>query len=168
MIIVSDKCGRNWLLRPGDILNICRGNKDKRSQNFHGDNWLLFSLLFVIFLRFSSLCITSFCFHIYYNLPPSEKMVLCHSSSSYTIYFQYLAFLLAMCSYTVKTKVRDIPVPNWDVTYQTLPGRETFFLRCRVSQLALVEVQMSYIRVCIMCIFSAHYQCLPLHKKDST
>jgi hypothetical protein len=96
MIIVTDKCGRNCLLRPGDILNICRGNKDERSQNFRGDNCLLF-LLFVIFLRLSFLCITSFCFHIY-NRPPSEKKVLCHSS--YTIYFQYLAFLLAMSSYT--------------------------------------------------------------------
>ncbi len=37
---------------------------------------------------------------------------------------------MASCTkYTVK-KASDIPVPGRDVTYQTLPGRELFNLRC--------------------------------------
>jgi hypothetical protein len=84
-----------------------------------------------------------------------------------------IAFLLAMSSYTVKAKASDIPVPNWDVTYQTLPGREIFFYGVGCLNLLLWRSKctvycMYSICVCIKYIFSAHYQRLPLHKKDST
>ncbi len=56
-------------------------------------------------------------------------MIILIKSSSYSFLFYLALFLVTYIEWTEGTpwkKLFDIPIPSWDVTYQSLPGQEKF------------------------------------------